>query len=78
MEGCAGGGEENRYIRLHVAGASEATTIRNGDFTCCYCGAQLVEDVSLRTLASKYICNLNTLKTAGYKAIFYNCLSGLY
>ena len=55
MEGCAGGGEENRYIRLHVAGASEATTIRNGDFTCCYCGAQLVEDVSLRTLASKYI-----------------------
>lgn len=54
-EACAGGGgEENKYIRLHVAGASEATTISSGDFTCYHCGTQLAEDVSLRTLASKY------------------------
>ena len=36
-----------------MAGASEATTISNGDFTCYHCGTQLTEDVSLRTLASK-------------------------
>ena len=53
-EVCAGGGgEENKYIRLHVAGASEATTISGGDFTCYHCGTQLTEDVSLRALASK-------------------------
>ena len=55
-EACTGGGggeEENRYIRLHVAGASEATTISCGDFTCYHCGTQLTEDVSLRALASK-------------------------
>ena len=30
MAGCAGGGEgiQNQYIRLHVAGATESTTIR--------------------------------------------------
>ena len=53
-ESCARGDrEENRYIRLHVAGASEAMTISSGDFTCYNCGTQLVENVSLRTLASK-------------------------
>ena len=45
--------EENKYIRLHVAGASEATTISGGQFNCYCCGTQLVEDISLRTLASK-------------------------
>lgn len=55
-EACAGGGgEENKYIRLHVAGASEATTVSrsSGDFTCYHCGTQLTEDVSLRALSSK-------------------------
>ena len=53
-ESCAGGDkEENKYIRLHETGASEATTIAGGQFTCYYCGAQLVEDIGLRTLASK-------------------------
>lgn len=47
-EGCTGGNEQ--YIRLHVAGSTEARTIR-GDFCCHYCGGQLVEDVSQRTLA---------------------------
>jgi len=30
MDGCVGGGEgiQNQYIRLHVAGATESTTIR--------------------------------------------------
>ena len=27
-EGCEGGGEGSRYIRLHVAGATESATIR--------------------------------------------------
>ncbi len=50
-EGCCDGKTSNStYISVHVAGASEATTVGQ-EFTCYTCGSQLVEDVSCRTLA---------------------------
>lgn len=49
---CEGGREDNRYIRLHVAGTSEANTVRN-NLECEVCGSPLVEDIAFRTLASE-------------------------
>ena len=52
QEECVGNGD---FIRLHVAGASEATTIRN-DLNCVACGHKLEEDVKYRNLGSTYVC----------------------
>ena len=40
----------NHYIRLHVAGAREAQTVRS-DFRCHFCGSRLEEDVASRVQA---------------------------
>ena len=46
QEHCAGSGD---FIRLHVAGASEASTIRS-DLNCMLCGHKLEEDIKYRIL----------------------------
>ena len=51
-DGCEGGRGESRYVRLHVAGTSEASTVR-ADVSCKMCGSALIEDIALRTLASE-------------------------
>ena len=43
------------FIRLHVAGASEASTMRN-DLNCAVCGHKLEEDVKYRNLGGTYVC----------------------
>ena len=50
-EKCAGNGD---FIRLHVVGASEASTMRN-DLHCMVCGHKLEEDVKYRILGGKFI-----------------------
>jgi len=49
QEDCVGGGD---FIRLHVAGASEASTIRS-DFYCAVCGYKLEENMKYRSLGGK-------------------------
>lgn len=50
-EGCSdSGASKTCYISMHMAGASESATVGK-EWTCYVCGAQLVEDVSCRTLA---------------------------
>ena len=44
------GSEGNHFIRVHIPGARETQTIRPG-FSCSFCGASLVEDISCRVLA---------------------------
>ena len=61
MEECEGAREENRYIRLHVAGTSEASVVRS-DFTCLICGSALAEDVAFRTLSSELRLENATLR----------------
>ena len=53
-EKCAGNGD---FIRLHVAGASEASTMRN-DLNCMVCGHKLEENVKYRTLGGMQIRSL--------------------
>lgn len=55
-ESCNDEMSKNVYISVHVAGASEASTV-GGEFTCYTCGSQLVEDVSCRTLTG-YECDV--------------------
>ena len=55
QEKCAGNSD---FIRLHVAGASEASTMRN-DLNCMECGHKLEENVKYCTLGGicKYIAS---------------------
>jgi len=47
-EGCP---DNQRYIRLHTAGATEAMTMQ--DTSCYHCGHKLTEEVSQRILAGQ-------------------------
>ena len=49
QEDCVGDGD---FIRLHVAGASEASTIRS-DLYCAVCGHKLEENMKHRSLGGQ-------------------------
>ena len=53
-QGYCEGNKGNHFIRIHVAGAKEAHTIRR-DFTCTFCAAVLEEDVSCRQIGEKRV-----------------------
>ncbi|XP_065894545.1 minichromosome maintenance domain-containing protein 2-like isoform X2 [Dysidea avara] len=54
QEDCLGDGD---FIRLHVAGASEASTIRS-DLYCAVCGHKLKENMKYRSLGDKLVINM--------------------
>ena len=53
-QGYCEGHKGNHFIRIYVAGAKEAHTIRK-DFTCTFCGNVLEEDVSCRQIGEKRV-----------------------
>ncbi|CAI8045322.1 Minichromosome maintenance domain-containing protein 2, partial [Geodia barretti] len=71
VEGCSGRG--SHYVRLHVAGSSEAATVRPS-VHCHICSSPLTEDLSLRTIAHKMVVNVvpshslrNSLSTPSHR-----------
>ncbi|XP_074134913.1 minichromosome maintenance domain-containing protein 2 [Sminthopsis crassicaudata] len=51
-----------RYIRVHVPGATESTTVRS-DFSCNLCTSPLREDRKFRVLGDKQIAEIITAKS---------------
>ncbi|XP_044513913.1 minichromosome maintenance domain-containing protein 2 [Gracilinanus agilis] len=51
-----------QYIRVHVPGATESTTVRN-DFLCNLCTSPLREDRKFRVLGDKQIAEIITAKS---------------
>ncbi|XP_071086744.1 minichromosome maintenance domain-containing protein 2-like [Haliotis cracherodii] len=51
------GNEGHKFIRVHIAGASETQTIRK-DFRCSACGSVLEEDKSSRIISDKLLAEV--------------------
>lgn len=76
MDGCAGGGEgiQNQYIRLHVAGATESTTIRCVCVCACVHACVTVRRfrsifVSYRNDFTCYHCGTTLVEDVAYRTL---------